>query len=34
MGDGSVQFFTQSMNPNIFALLGSMADKVAAELPP
>ena len=33
MADGSVRFFTTSMDPNIFALLGSMADGVEAKLP-
>ena len=33
MGDGSVKFFTTSMDPNIFALLGSMADRIAASPP-
>jgi prepilin-type processing-associated H-X9-DG protein len=30
MADGSVTFFSDSMDPNVFALLGSMADGVAA----
>jgi type II secretory pathway pseudopilin PulG len=29
IGDGSVRFFTTTIDPNIFALAGSMADKVA-----
>ena len=28
MGDGSVRFLSTSMDPNVFALLGSMADGV------
>jgi hypothetical protein len=26
MGDGSVRFISSSIDPNVFALLGSMAD--------
>jgi prepilin-type N-terminal cleavage/methylation domain-containing protein/prepilin-type processing-associated H-X9-DG protein len=33
-GDGSVTFLSQSIDSNIFALMGSMADKVAVEPPP
>jgi prepilin-type processing-associated H-X9-DG protein len=33
MADGSVMFLSTSMDPNIFALLGSMADGVAASPP-
>ena len=32
-GRRSVKFFTTSMDPNIFALLGSMADRIAASPP-
>ncbi len=28
LGDGSVRFYSASMNPDVFALLGSMADGV------
>jgi prepilin-type N-terminal cleavage/methylation domain-containing protein len=30
LGDGAVRFFITSMDPNVFALLGSMADQVLA----
>jgi prepilin-type processing-associated H-X9-DG protein len=33
MADGSVTFVSSAMDPNIFALLGSMADGLAATLP-
>ncbi len=33
LADGSVQFLIQTMDGNLFALMGSMADKVAAEPP-
>jgi len=33
LGDGSVRFISDSINGNVFALLGSMADKTAAQLP-
>jgi prepilin-type processing-associated H-X9-DG protein len=31
-GDGSVRFVVNSVNPDVFALLGSMADGVTAEI--
>ena len=31
LADGSVRFFSTSMDPNIFALMGSMADNVAVK---
>ncbi len=31
IADGSVQFFSYAMDPNVFALLGSMADGVAVD---
>ena len=33
MGDGSVRFMNSSMDPNIFSLLGSMADKEPISVP-
>ena len=33
LGDGSVQFLSTSIDSDVFALLGSMADKTAAQLP-
>jgi len=33
IGDGSVQFFSATMDSNVFALLGSMADKTPANIP-
>ncbi len=33
LGDGSVQFISESIDANVFALLGSMADKTPAQLP-
>jgi prepilin-type N-terminal cleavage/methylation domain-containing protein len=33
LGDGSVQFYTVTMDPNVFALLGSMADRSGAQPP-
>ena len=33
LGDGSVRFVNSTCNPNVFALLGSMADKVSVQVP-
>mgnify|MGYP001030001018 FL=1 len=32
LGDGSVRFFSESMDPNVFALMGSMADGYAIDI--
>ena len=34
LADGSVRLITNSVTPDIFALLGSMADGAVAQLPP
>ena len=34
MADGSVRFFPTSIDPNVFALLGSMADGAKIAVPP
>jgi len=34
LGDASVRFLNETIDPNVFALLGSMADKTSAQLPP
>jgi len=33
LADGSVTFLNTSIDPNIFALLGSMADRAAVSIP-
>lgn len=33
LGDGSVKFLSNSVDPNVFALLGSMADRKAVQAP-
>jgi prepilin-type processing-associated H-X9-DG protein len=33
LGDGSVRFISSTISPNIFSLLGSMADRITVTIP-